>query len=222
MPSGPKGDSFAAQREEMVDSQLRQRGIKDPRVLDAMARVPREQFVAEQYRTQAYEDHPIQIGEGQTISQPFIVARMLEALELKQSDLVLEIGTGSGYQTALLAEMARFVFSVERHEVLARAAEMILARLGYINTKVSVGDGSEGMPDKAPFDVIVVSAAAPQIPSSLNEQLRESGRMIIPVGRPQYQELQLVHKRDGRAEITRLEGCRFVPLIGHHGYVSEG
>jgi protein-L-isoaspartate(D-aspartate) O-methyltransferase len=205
----------------MVASQLRQRGIRDSRVLDAMAKVPRHEFVAEQYSLQAYEDHPIQIGEGQTISQPYIVARMLEALALHPSDVVLEIGTGSGYQTALLAELSRHIYSVERHAALAEMAGANLTRLGYRNVTISVGDGSHGVPEKAPFDAIVVSAAAPQIPASLFEQLREGGKLIVPVGPSQYQELQLVRKQGDSPEITRLESCRFVPLIGAHGYALD-
>ena len=220
MPS-ESDDPFVAQRKKMVASQIRKRGIRDLRVLDAMAKVPRHEFVAEQYRLQAYEDHPIQIGEGQTISQPYIVARMLEALALVPSDVVLEIGTGSGYQTALLAELSRYIYSVERHAALAEMAEATLTRLGYRNVTISVGDGSHGVPEKAPFDAIVVSAATPQIPASLFEQLREGGKMILPVGPSQYQELQLVRKQRGHAEIIRLESCRFVPLIGAHGYALD-
>lgn len=211
---------FAAQRQSMVSSQLRGRGIVDENVLSAMARVPRHEFVAEEYREQAYEDHPIPIAEGQTLSQPYIVALMLEALSLGPPDTVLEIGTGSGYQAALLAELTRHVYSIERHESLARAAETTLARLGYTNVTVLVGDGSQGLPEFAPFDGIVVSAAAPEIPRPLFEELGEGGRMVIPVGPAYAQELQLVRKRDGRAEVTKLEGCRFVPLIGGLGYHS--
>lgn len=221
MVSELKPDAFSAQREAMVESQLRNRGIRDLRVLDAMARVPREEFVAEQYRSQAYEDHPVPIGEAQTVSQPFIVARMLELLAVKDSDLVLEVGTGSGYQTALLAELARFVFSVERHPQLAWNAEAVLSHLGYGNTKILVDDGTEGLPEEAPFDAIIVSAASPRIPDSLTAQLREGGHMVIPVGPAQYQELHLVHKLNGCSEIKRLEGCRFVPLIGQHGYAGD-
>ncbi len=168
------GDPFVVQRNKMVDSQLRERGIDDSRVLETMSKVPRHEFVPERYRFQAYEDHPIQIGEGQTISQPYIVARMLEVLSLARSDMVLEIGTGSGYQTALLAEMSHFVYSIERHAALAEQAAATLARLGYNNVQISVGDGSRGMPEKAPFEAIVVSAAAPQIPTSLFEQLEKA------------------------------------------------
>jgi protein-L-isoaspartate(D-aspartate) O-methyltransferase len=213
-------DSFLTQRRSMVESQLRARGIRDERVLAAMLRVPRHEFVSEEHREQVYEDHPIPIGEGQTISQPYIVAIMLEALALDPSDTVLEIGTGSGYQTALLAELVRQVYSVERYASLARAAQATLARLGFNNVEVLVGDGSRGLPDHAPFDAIVVSAAAPQIPPPLFEQLREGGRMVIPVGPAHAQELQLVRKHEGQPVVTSMEGCRFVPLIGSEGYRS--
>ena len=213
-------DSFLTQRRSMVESQLRARGIRDERVLAAMFRVPRHEFVSEEHREQVYEDHPIPIGEGQTISQPYIVAIMLEALALDPSDTVLEIGTGSGYQTALLAELVRQVYSVERYASLARAAQATLARLGFNNVEVILGDGSHGLPDRAPFDAIVVSAAAPQIPPPLFEQLREGGRMVIPVGPAHAQELQLVRKHNGHAVVTVMEGCRFVPLIGSEGYRS--
>lgn len=213
-------DSFLAPRRSMVESQLRARGIRDERVLAAMLHVPRHEFVSENFRDQVYEDHPIPIGEGQTLSQPYIVAIMLEVLALGSSDVVLEIGTGSGYQTALLSELTRQVYSVERHASLARTAQAALGRLGYTNTEVMIGDGSHGLPERAPFDAIVVSAAAPQIPPSLFEQLREGGRMVIPVGPPHAQELQLVRKQAGQPVVTDLEGCRFVPLIGGEGYSS--
>jgi protein-L-isoaspartate(D-aspartate) O-methyltransferase len=213
-------DSYVAQRRSMVESQLRARGIRDERVLAAMLHVPRHEFVSEDYRDQVYEDHPIPIGEGQTLSQPYIVAVMLEALVLNKSDAVLEIGTGSGYQTALLSELTRQVYSVERHASLARAAQATLAHLGYTNVKVLVGDGSHGLPEHARFDAVVVSAAAPQIPPPLFEQLREGGRMVIPVGPAHAQELQLVRKHAGQPVVSNLEGCRFVPLIGSEGYRS--
>jgi protein-L-isoaspartate(D-aspartate) O-methyltransferase len=202
----------------MVESQLRARGIRDERVLAAMFRVPRHEFVSAEYRDQVYEDHPIPIGEGQTLSQPYIVAVMLEALALDPSDIVLEIGTGSGYQTALLAELAKQVYSVERHASLAHDARATLARLGYSNVEVALGDGSHGLAERAPFDAIVVSAAAPQIPPPLFEQMREGGRMVIPVGPAHAQELQLVRKQAGKLIVANLEGCRFVPLIGSEGY----
>jgi protein-L-isoaspartate(D-aspartate) O-methyltransferase len=215
-----KVDPFFAQRQSMVESQLRARGIRDERALAAMLLVPRHEFVSPEYRDQAYEDHPIPIGEAQTLSQPYIVAIMLEALALNASDAVLEIGTGSGYQTALLAEMTRQVYSVERHASLARTAQATLARLGYTNVEVVLGDGSHGLPERAPVDAIVVSAAAPQIPQPLIEQLREGGRMVIPVGPAHAQELQLVRKQAGQPVVETLEGCRFVPLIGSDGYPS--
>ncbi len=204
----------------MVDLQLRVRGIRDERVLQAMARVPRHQFVGESFRGHAYEDHPLSIGENQTISQPYIVALTLEALAIEPAYSVLEIGTGSGYQTALLAELARRVFSIERHESLARQAESTLASLGYTNITIVVADGGKGLAEFAPFDAIAVAAAAPRIPAPLFEQLREGGRMVIPVGEPQCQELQLVRKSEGRAVVGSLGACAFVPLIGSHGYVS--
>jgi protein-L-isoaspartate(D-aspartate) O-methyltransferase len=213
-----KVDPFLAQRRSMVESQLRARGIRDERVLAAMFRVPRHEFVSAEYRDQVYEDHPIPIGEGQTLSQPYIVAVMLEALALDPSDTVLEIGTGSGYQTALLAELAKQVYSVERHASLAHDARATLARLGYSNVEVALGDGSHGLAERAPFDAIVVSAAAPQIPPPLFEQMREGGRMVIPVGPAHAQELQLVRKQAGKLIVANLEGCRFVPLIGSEGY----
>lgn len=221
MMSDIQAERFAVLRQKMVNAQLRGRGIRDERVLAAMGRVPRHLFVADEYQHSAYEDHPLPIGAGQTVSQPFIVAFMLEVLSLKGSEAVLEIGTGSGYQTALLAELSRQVYSVERIESLAQAAEAALQRLGYTNVSLMLGDGSRGWVEYAPFDAIVVSAAAPMIPQPLLEQLREGGRMIIPVGSPDAQELQLVRKRDGGAVITNLEGCRFVPLIGEQGY-GEG
>jgi len=213
-------DSFLAQRRNMVESQLRARGIRDDRVLTAMLRVPRHQFVSEEYLGQVYEDHPIPIGEGQTLSQPYIVAIMLEALALQPSDRVLEVGTGSGYLTALLSELTQHVYSVERHSSLARAAQARLTHLGCTNVDVLLGDGSGGLPERAPFDAIIVSAAAPQIPPPLLGQLREGGRMVIPVGPSHAQELQLVRRIDGRPVVTKMEGCRFVPLIGSEGYAS--
>jgi protein-L-isoaspartate(D-aspartate) O-methyltransferase len=202
----------------MVESQLRNRGIRDERVLSAMLQVPRHEFVPAEYQDKAYADHPIPIAENQTISQPFIIALSLEALALNGSERVLEVGTGSGYQTALLAVLAREVFSIERRPVLAQSAEALLNRLGYANVTIVVGDGSNGVPQFAPFDAIVVSAAAPQVPRSLFDQLAENGRMVIPVGPPHAQELQLVRKQDGHIRVKVLEGCRFVPLIGAEGY----
>ncbi len=209
--------SFGAVRRSMVESQLRARGVKDERVLDAMARVPRHEFAPEPYRSQAYEDHPLPIGEGQTISQPYIVALMLEALALSPSDRVLEVGTGSGYVTALLAELAARVFSVERHASLADSARDLLARLGYANVKVIVGDGSEGFAEAAPYDAMIVSAAAGEIPHALLAEMAEGGRLIIPVGPPESQQLQLIRMENGQPRIALRELCRFVPLVSGNG-----
>lgn len=200
-------------RQDMVNAQLRARGIGDERVLKAMAQVPRHEFAPGRYRDQAYEDHPLPLGEGQTISQPFIVAIMLEALELKGHEKVLEIGTGSGYVTALLATLAEEVISIERYPALADSSRELLARMGYTNVKVITGDGSRGFPGAAPYDVIIVSAAAPELPHELVEQLAEAGRLIIPIGWDDSQQLQLVEKRNGQLRASWRELCRFVPLV---------
>jgi protein-L-isoaspartate(D-aspartate) O-methyltransferase len=211
---------LAQRRQRMVEMQLRQRGIRDEHVLAVMARVPRHEFVAEPYRAQAYDDNPLPIGESQTISQPYIVALMLQLLALSPEDTVLEIGTGSGYQTALLAELSRHVYSIERHPTLAAQAQATLDRLGYKNVTIEVGDGSKGLPAHAPFDAIIVSAAAPDLPQPLLEQLKEGGRMIVPVGPAEAQFLQLVTKIQGRPVVVEQTPCRFVPLIGEQGYRS--
>jgi protein-L-isoaspartate(D-aspartate) O-methyltransferase len=197
----------------MVNSQLRARGIADERVLDAMERVPRHEFAPERYRDQAYEDHPLPIGEGQTISQPYIVGLMLDSLELAPKDTVLEIGTGSGYVTALLAELTSQVISIERHASLADSARALLATLGYSNLGIVTGDGTQGFPQAAPYDAIMVSAAAPRVPPALLDQLADSGRMTIPVGTQETQQLRLVRMRNGQPEVEFRELCRFVPLI---------
>jgi protein-L-isoaspartate(D-aspartate) O-methyltransferase len=204
-------------RQLMVDSQLRARGIFDSRVLDAMARVPRDRFVPEIYRAQAYEDHPIPIGDNQTISQPYIVARMLESLQLSERDRVLEVGTGSGYVTALLADLAAAVVSIERHPALAESAREVLAALGYDNVAVITGDGTHGLPASAPFDAILVSAAAPFLPEPLLAQLSNHGRMSIPIGAPDAQQLQLIRIIGGRPVISLGEFVRFVPLVSGRG-----
>jgi protein-L-isoaspartate(D-aspartate) O-methyltransferase len=213
-----QSDPYSNVRRRMVESQLRDRGIRDQRVLDAMARIPRHEFVSEEHESQAYEDHPIPIGKNQTISQPFIVAASLQALSLKGTESVLEVGTGSGYQTALLAALAQMVYSIERHSALAASAEEVLNELGINNVKIIVGDGSYGIPEFSPYDAILVSAAAPEIPGTLFEQLADGGRMVIPVGPPHSQELQLVRKQAGTPVVEVIEGCRFVPLIGAGGY----
>ncbi|MGH9567130.1 MAG: protein-L-isoaspartate(D-aspartate) O-methyltransferase, partial [Candidatus Angelobacter sp.] len=201
--------------QEMVQKQLAARGLKDARVLEAMALVPREEFVPAAYRTRAYEDRPLPIGEGQTISQPYIVAATLAALELSPSSKALEIGTGSGYQTALLSRLAGWVYSIERHYRLAAEARSTLERLGYRNVTVFTGDGTLGLPQYAPYDAIAVSAAASQIPQPLLDQMNEGVRMVIPVGSPEMQQLQLVNKVNGKLHIKVLENCRFVPLVSN-------
>jgi len=213
-----QSDLYFDLRRRMVESQLRDRGIRNQRVLDAMLQIPRHEFVSEEYKSQAYEDHPIPIGKGQTISQPFIVAASLQALSLQGTESVLEIGTGSGYQTALLATLAKMVYSIERHDVLAASSQTVLKKLGINNVKIVVGDGSFGLPEFSPYEAILVSAAAPEIPHTLFEQLAEGGRMVIPVGPQQSQELQLVRRQAGKPVVEVIEGCRFVPLIGASGY----
>ena len=213
MDATSQRDHFQAERERMVRTQLAERGIREVHVLDAIGRVPRHEFVPETLRQEAYEDHPLPIGEGQTISQPYIVAAMLEHLALQTIDRVLEIGTGSGYVTALLSLLCAEVYSVERHAQLAVLAESTLHRLGYRNLKIRVGDGSQGWPEYAPFDAILVSAATPEMPPALFAQLREGGRLVVPVGPPSSQELQLIGKTGEEPEVRVLEGCRFVPLV---------
>jgi protein-L-isoaspartate(D-aspartate) O-methyltransferase len=220
MDSASQGDLFRAQRERMVRTQLAERGIRDVRVLDAMRNVPRHEFVPESLRQEAYEDHPLPIGEGQTISQPYIVAAMLEHLAVQVTDRVLEVGTGSGYVTALLSLLCAEAYSVERHAQLAALAESTLHRLGYGNVKIRFGDGSQGWPEYAPFDAILVSAATAEMPPALFTQLREGGRMVVPIGPASSQELQLIRKVGGEPEVTFLEGCRFVPLV--EGAVGSG
>ena len=205
-----------AARQLMVDSQLRARGISNQRILEAMLRVPRHEFVPEVLQAEAYEDHPLPIGEGQTISQPYVVAVMLDALQLVPTDIVLEIGTGSGYVTALLAELAAQVFSVERHAALATKAQAVLAALGYKNVHIFTGDGTLGLPAYAPFDAILVSAAAPEVPPALLTQLRDGGRMMIPVGTADSQQLLLIRMNNGQAVTSLLDPVRFVPLISGH------
>lgn len=203
----------------MVESQLRSRGIRDQRVLDAMARVPRHEFLNPQRWNEAYADHPVIIPEEQTTSQPYMIASMLQVAQVQPGDRTLEVGAGSGYQTALLAELAAQVFAVERYESLAAQAREALARLGYKNATVITGDGSLGAPQFAPFDAIVVSAAAPRIPPSLTQQLAPGGRLAIPVGDENQQMLQLARKQpDGSITVHDIEGCKFVPLIGKEGF----
>ena len=220
MSGNGQSDPFAEHRQRMCEQHLLGRGIRDQRVLAAMQHVPRHEFVPPEYRDQAYGDHPIPIGEGQTISQPYIVAVMLEAIALEPGHIVLEVGTGSGYQTALLAAVASRVYTIERHAALASAAGSTLTKLGYATVTVLIGDGSQGLAAFAPFDAIIVSAASPQVPPALFSQLREDGRMIVPVGNSEAQDLQLVRKQNGSPVVTTMEGCRFVPLVGSQGFPS--
>ncbi|MBI2683588.1 MAG: protein-L-isoaspartate(D-aspartate) O-methyltransferase [Acidobacteriales bacterium] len=205
----------------MVQRQLRSRGIRDERVLAAMERVPRHEFVPAAREAEAYSDHPVNIGEGQTISQPYMVASMLEAARIQPADVVLEIGTGSGYQTALLAELAAEVFSMERFASLADAAQRRLAHLNYANVVIVVSDGSQGLPGAAPFDAIVVAAAAPAVPMALVDQLRDNGRLVVPVGGLDEQVLHQVWKHGDESVDRALYACRFVPLIGRYGFPSD-
>jgi len=198
----------------MVREQLRARDVRDERVLRAMAEIPRHEFVPDEQRRSAYGDHPLPIGGGQTISQPYVVALMTELLELDGDERVLEIGTGSGYQAAVLSRLAKDVYSIEIDPDLAAAASARLSRLGYRNVRVKAGDGFFGWPDAAPFDAILITAAAPHIPPTLIEQLREGGRLVAPVGGGNAQELELGVKRAGRLEISRRGGVRFVPMTG--------
>jgi len=214
----PENKEYAAQRAEMVEKQLRRRGIAETSVLAAMLAVPRHEFVPPEVRSRAYEDLPLPIGGGQTISQPYIVAAMTLALRLQPTDRALEIGSGLGYQAAVLSLLAKEVFTIERHPELASAASAKLASLGYSNVHVHCGDGTFGLPEFAPFDAIIVAAAAPAAPQPLLAQLAESGRMIIPVGDADNQELQLIEKRAGKFSTRTMEGCRFVPLVGHHAW----
>jgi protein-L-isoaspartate(D-aspartate) O-methyltransferase len=205
---------FSKAREQMVSWHLIGRGIKDPAVLSAFRRVPRERFVPPEHQEDAYGDFPLPIGFDQTISQPYIVALMIEALSLTKSDKVLEIGTGSGYQTALLAEIASFVYSVERMPELAQRAREILKEFGYNNVTVKVADGTQGLSEHQPYDAVIVSAAADKVPSSLLKQLAPNGRMVIPVGSLWEQELILYRKMKSGIVSQNLGGVRFVPLIG--------
>ncbi|HEY6268468.1 MAG TPA: protein-L-isoaspartate(D-aspartate) O-methyltransferase [Candidatus Acidoferrum sp.] len=214
----PEKKEYAAERLEMIEKQLGRRGITNPAVLAAILAVPRHEFVPAEIRSSAYEDAPLPIGGGQTISQPYIVAAMTAALHLRAGDRVLEIGTGCGYQAAVLASLAGDVFTIERRPELASGASARLARLGYANAHVHCGDGTLGLPEFAPFDAILVAAAAPAIPKPLLAQLAEGGRMILPVGDAEHQELQLIEKHGDAFPTKTLESCRFVPLVGYHGW----
>jgi len=219
-PDGPVigAQRFARERERMVEEQLAARGITDPRVLAAMRRVPRHAFVDPALQEKAHRDHPLPIGEGQTISQPFIVGKMTELLALTGREKVLEIGTGCGYQAAVLAELAARVCTVERLPKLAARARETIERLGYTNVWVRTANGTLGWPDEAPFDRILVAAGGPSVPPPLFEQLAEGGRLVMPVGDAASQVLQVVEKVNGQMRVTENSGCVFVKLVGKYAW----
>ncbi len=215
IPGATAAEDFTGKRQKMIERDIRGRGVKDPKVLNAMSRILRERFVDKGFARQAYEDHPLPIGEGQTISQPYVVALMTEALRLKPSDRVLEIGTGSGYQAAVLAEIVSKVYTVEIRKSLAEKAERLLRELGYRNVSVKYGDGYFGWKEHGPYDAIIVTAAANHIPPPLIRQLKEGGRLIIPLGSTIYsQMLTIATKKKGELEVVQLSRVAFVPMAG--------
>ncbi|CAN5697785.1 protein-L-isoaspartate(D-aspartate) O-methyltransferase [soil metagenome] len=205
-------------REQMVEAQIVARGLRDERVLDAMRHLPRHRFVPPELESNAYEDRPLSIGWGQTISQPLIVAMMTASLKLQSEHRVLEIGTGSGYQAAVLAQLARHVTTIERHERLAASAQSLFAELGILNVTVLIGDGTLGVPDGAPYDRILVTAGAPAVPAALQTQLADGGRLLIPIGPPSLQYLTAVDRHGEAFETQAGSPCIFVPLIGQEGW----
>jgi len=213
--------SWEKKRNQMVDYQIQARGVDDALVLAAMRKVPRHLFVPPEYEQSAYDDRPLPIGYGQTISQPYMVAVMTQALKLEGDERILEVGTGSGYQAAILAEIADHVVSVERIPELAERATRILQNLGYMNVEVIVGDGSRGYAERAPYDGIIVTAGAPDIPQVLIDQLADGGRLVIPVGNSFQQTLTRVTRKGDETKIERLEGCVFVPLVGKYGWRDD-
>jgi len=214
----PKEDEYTYNRNLMVERQLAARGIRSQRVLDAMRKVPRHLFVDRALQREAYDDNPLSIGCGQTISQPYMVAIMTELLGLLGHEKVLEIGTGSGYQTAILAELCRWVYTIERIEALSMRAQTTLSECGYVNITFQVGDGTQGWPGHGPYEGIIVTAGAPEIPAILVDQLSEGGTLVIPVGDRYSQILKKVLKRDGRTRIDNYTPCRFVDLVGQHAW----
>jgi protein-L-isoaspartate(D-aspartate) O-methyltransferase len=211
-------ESYLRDRKNMVEEQLKARWIRDERLLAVMMEIPRHRFVPTSLADRAYEDNPLPIGDGQTISQPYIVAEMTQALCLEGAEKVLEIGTGSGYQTAILSRLSREVITVERLDSLSRAAQATLAGISIHNVRFRIGDGTLGAPDDAPFDRVIVTAAAPDVPEPLFTQLREGGIMVIPIGGRWEQDLVSIRKEKGIARKEYLGGCRFVPLLGDHGF----
>jgi len=212
---------FAILRKRMVQEQLIPRGISDPRVLEAFSRVERHRFIPEEFRQSSYADYPVPIGEGQTISQPFIVALMTQSLRVGPEDKILEIGTGSGYQAAVLAELAKEVYSVERIESLAKKAQGAFKDLGYANIRTKVDDGTLGWKESAPFNKIIITAASPRIPLPLTEQLAEYGALILPLGETFSQVLTLVEKKGKQLQQKQICGCVFVPLVGKYGWKNN-
>lgn len=213
-----KGLDFNHLRERMVERQLLPRGISEKRVLDAFRKIPRHEFVQKAEIENAYSDFPLPIGEGQTISQPYMVALMTEVLNLRDVDRVLEIGTGSGYQAAILSELAKEVYSVEHFPDLASGAERVLKRLGCVNVKIKVADGTLGWKEYAPYEAIIVTAGAPKVPKSLLSQLKEGGRLVIPAGGYYSQVLTVVEKEKQKTKATDVCNCVFVPLVGEEGW----
>jgi protein-L-isoaspartate(D-aspartate) O-methyltransferase len=211
---------FEEERHEMIEFQLRRRGIRDERVLEAMYWVPRHEFVPSACVRAAYEDRPLPIGESETISQPYIVAAMSAAARVQPGDRALEVGAGSGYQAAILAYLGAQVYTVERNPQLADTARERLARLGFASIEVICGDGSEGYPAAAPFQVILVTAAAPAVPQPLLDQLALEGRLVIPVGDLRHQDLLLIYKHANQVTTRMLDPCQFVPLIGKYGWAE--
>lgn len=209
---------YKALRKKMVDEQIIARGIKDKRLINILYKIERHRFVPQSFRDSSYGDFPLPIGEGQTISQPYMVALMTECLSLKGEEKILEIGTGSGYQTAILAELAKEVYSIERIESLAKRAENLLRELGYSNIKIKSGDGTLGWPEASPFERIIVTAASTKVPSPLIEQLKEGGIMVIPLGDRFSQVLNVIEKRKDEIITSQVCGCVFVPLIGKYGF----
>jgi len=216
----PVQADFHSMKEEMVETQIRARGVKDEAVLKALLKVDRHRFVPEEIHHLAYADRPLPIGEGQTISQPYIVALMTELLELKKGERVLEVGTGSGYQAAILAELADHVYTIEIIEPLARSAEKVLKEMGYRNIDVKIGDGYVGWEEFAPFDAIIVTCAPPHIPQPLLDQLKEGGRLVIPVG-DYYQELKKITKVKGQIKSQNIIPVVFVPMTGEHVKIKK-
>ncbi len=213
-------DSFTTARNRMVQEQLVYKGIRDSRVLDAMSEVPRHLFVDDAMRNRAYGDHPLPIAANQTISQPFIVAYMTQILELKSNDKVLEIGTGSGYQAAVLSRICQCVYTIERINILLAGARKLFSKLRYYNIMARLDDGTMGWEEYGPFDAVIVTAGSPKIPEPLVEQLADNGRMVIPVGDKNVQHLTFIRKKNGTVEVDKLDGVRFVNLIGEHGWAD--